>query len=62
MSFVISATNLPSPPKMLDQEADPMFYIDKWAYSDATCAKAYHYRYCLDLFGHDISVELVEEV
>ncbi len=29
-------------PKMLDQEADPMFYVDDWACSDANSAKAYH--------------------
>ena len=40
-------------PNMLDQEADPMFYIDEWAYSDSTCSKAYHYLYGLDLFGDD---------
>ncbi len=37
--------------KMLDQEADPMFYGDDWARSDANSAKAYQYLYVLDLFG-----------
>jgi hypothetical protein len=32
-----------------------MFYIDEWAYSDATCAKAYHYLYGLDLLGEALS-------
>ena len=38
-------------PKMLDQEADPMFYLEDWAHSDANSAKAYHYLYGLDLFA-----------
>lgn len=38
-------------PKMLDQEADPMFYVDDWARSDANSAKAYHYLYGLDYLG-----------
>ena len=40
-------------PKMLDQEADPMFCIDDWACSDANSAKAYHYLSSLDLFGDE---------
>ena len=40
-------------PKMLDQEADPMFYVDDWARSDANRAKAYHYLSGLDLFGDE---------
>ena len=37
-------------PKSFDQEADPMFYVDEWAYEDSSSAKAYHYLYGLDLF------------
>ena len=45
--------NLGITPKMLDQEADPMEYIDQWSGEDATSAKAYHYLHGLDLFGKD---------
>ena len=40
-------------PKSLDQEADPMFYVDEWGYEDSSSAKAYHYLYGLDLFHGD---------
>ena len=38
-------------PRMLDQEADPMDYIDEWGRNDANKAKAYWYLYYLDLFA-----------
>ena len=38
-------------PKMLDEVADPMTYIDLWSSEDANSAKAYHYLEGLDLFG-----------
>ena len=40
-------------PRMLEQEADPMYYIDEWGRNDANKAKAYWYLYDLDLFGSD---------
>ena len=43
---------------MLDQEADPMFYVDDWARSDANSAKAYHYLSGLDLFGDEYATGL----
>jgi len=45
-------------PKMLDQEADPMFYVDDWARSDANSAKAFHYLSGLDLFGDEYATGL----
>jgi len=38
-------------PKMLDQFADPMDYVDEWGRIDSPKAKAYHYLETLDLFG-----------
>ena len=38
-------------PRMLDQEADLMDYIDEWGRNDANKAKAYWYLYHLDLFA-----------
>ena len=41
-------------PKMLDQFADPMDYVDDWGRIDSPKAKAYHYLEtldCLDLMG-----------
>ena len=38
-------------PKMLDQFADPMEYVDDWGRIDSPKAKAYHYLETLDLFG-----------
>ena len=38
-------------PKMLDEVADPMTYVDLWSSEDANSAKAYHYLEGLDLFG-----------
>ena len=38
-------------PRMLDQEADLMEYIDAWGQNDANKAKAYWYLHDLDLFG-----------
>ena len=40
-------------PRMLEQEADMMYYIDEWGRNDANKAKAYWYLYDLDLFGSD---------
>ena len=40
-------------PRMLDQEADPMDYIDEWGRKDANKAKAYWYLYDLDLFASE---------
>ena len=38
---------------MLDQEADPMDYIDEWGRKDANKAKAFWYLNDLDLFGSE---------
>jgi len=40
-------------PKMLDQVADLMDYVDEWGRRDANTATAYHYLYGLDLFSDD---------
>ena len=40
-------------PKMLDQEADLMDYIDEWGRKDANKAKAYWYLNDLDLFASE---------
>ena len=40
-------------PRMLDQIADPMDYVDDWGRIDSPKAQAYHYLEKLDLFGSD---------
>ena len=40
-------------PKMLNQIADPMEYVDDWGRIDSPKAQAYHYLEKLDLFGSD---------
>ena len=40
-------------PRMLDQEADLMYYIDEWGRKDASKAKAYWCLNNLDLFGSE---------
>ena len=40
-------------PRMLDQEADLMDYIDEWGRTDADKAKAYRYLNDLDLLGSE---------
>ena len=40
-------------PRMLDQKADLMDYIDEWGRKDANKAKTYWYLYDLDLFASE---------
>ena len=45
-------------PRMLDQEASLMYYIDEWGRKDASKAKAYWYFNDLDLFESEEVEEL----